>query len=213
MFVNVVSSANRIIGTYQTSNIQKPDVVSFEKESKSSENNSFEEIQDKAEISQESKDLLTQEKAIKSNANKSEEDLNSEEKAQLNELKKTDREVKTHEQAHMSAAGGVATSTPKYEYEKGPDGKMYAVGGEVNIKMAEESSPEQTIEKAEQVKKAALAPSDPSGQDRSVAQKADQMIQKAKAAYKSQQTDPEQTNLKDDTKNKEQKGTLMEVFV
>ena len=44
-----------------------------------------------------------------------------------------DREERQHEQAHLSAAGGHARGGPSYQYETGPDGKRYAVGGEVSI--------------------------------------------------------------------------------
>lgn len=210
MFVNVISSTNSIIGNYQTSNIQKPDVFVVNKSDNAAEHSYTESILDKAEISQESKNLLDQEKTNKRNANISEQDLNSKEKAELEKLKKTDTEVKAHEQAHMSAAAGIATSSPQYEYEKGPDGKMYAIGGEVNIKIAEESTPEKTIEKAEQVKKAALAPSEPSAQDRSVAQRAEQLIQKAKNAYKTEQSNSIDAELTNGIKKSQ--GLLMEVF-
>ena len=73
-------------------------------------------------------------------------------------------------QAHMAAAGGNARGGPSYEYQTGPDGKRYAVGGEVSIDASAVSGdPKATIRKAQQVCRAALEPGDPSGQDRSVA--------------------------------------------
>ena len=51
----------------------------------------------------------------------------------------------------------------------------YAVGGEVSIDSSPvEGDPAATITKMEQVKRAALAPAEPSGQDRSVASSAAQ---------------------------------------
>ena len=111
------------------------------------------------------------------------------EQKQLSELKKRDAEVKAHEQAHASI-GGQYASAPKYEYEVGPDGKRYAVGGEVSIDISEASTPEETLRKAQQVKAAALAPAEPSPQDFRVATEATQMALEARteiAAAKAQQ--------------------------
>lgn len=93
------------------------------------------------------------------------------EQQQLTELKQRDAEVRAHEQAHASL-GGQYASSPQYEYERGPDGRRYAVGGEVSIDISEASTPEETIRKAQQVKAAALAPAEPSAQDLRVASEA-----------------------------------------
>jgi len=179
-----ISSLNKILGTYQATKAKQPDTEATVSAQESSKNSDLNNIEDKAEISQDSKDLLQQDK-INQTTDKTEpgnkEEYTSEQKYKIDELKNTDKEVKAHEQAHMAAAGGIATSSPSYKYEEGPDGKQYAVSGEVNIRVTSEQDPEKTIEKAEQAKKAALAPSDPSSQDRNVAGKADQMIQKAKS--------------------------------
>ncbi|AWB66987.1 hypothetical protein C2869_11300 [Saccharobesus litoralis] len=103
------------------------------------------------------------------------------ERQQLAELKERDREVKTHEQAHASIGGQYAGS-PSYEYEKGPDGNRYAVGGEVKIDVSEvPNDPEATARKMEQVQRAALAPAEPSAQDRRVAAEAASKRQSAQA--------------------------------
>jgi hypothetical protein len=48
----------------------------------------------------------------------------------------------------------------------GPDGKQYAVGGEVPIDLSPVSgNPQATVQKAETIQRAALAPADPSGPD------------------------------------------------
>ena len=104
------------------------------------------------------------------------EELTGEEKQEVEKLKKRDREVRAHEQAHLSAAGSYARGGPRYEYETGPDRKRYAVGGEVGI----DTSPvpddlEATIRKAQVVRRAALAPAEPSPQDRQVASEASRM--------------------------------------
>lgn len=111
---------------------------------------------------------------------KNEQDLNSEEKQQVNELKKRDAEVKAHEQAHMAAGGGIVQGGASYQYEHGPDGKMYAVGGEVKIDVSAERTPEATIRKMQQVQRAALAPAQPSGTDRAVAAQAAQVEAQAR---------------------------------
>jgi len=90
----------------------------------------------------------------------------------INDLKKRDSEVRKHEQAHIASSGGHARGGTSYTYHKGPDGKRYAVGGEVNIDTSEASSPEKTANKMRAVKRAALAPANPSAQDRRVASKA-----------------------------------------
>ena len=100
----------------------------------------------------------------------------------LDKLKATDARVRTHEEAHMAAGGSLVRGGPNYQYQKGPDGKAYAVGGEVSVDTSPVSGdPAATIRKAEQIKRAALAPADPSGQDRSVASEADAMEANARA--------------------------------
>jgi hypothetical protein len=101
------------------------------------------------------------------------------EQQQLTELKQRDAEVRAHEQAHASL-GGQYASPPQYEYERGPDGRRYAVGGEVSIDISEASTPEETIRKAQQVKAAALAPAEPSAQDLRVATEATQITLEAR---------------------------------
>jgi len=99
---------------------------------------------------------------------------------EIKELKKQDAEVKKHEQAHKAAAGAYYVSGPHFEYKVGPDGKRYAVGGNVKIDTSEvPNDPEATIKKARQIKRAALAPADPSSQDRQVASDASRMEQQA----------------------------------
>ncbi len=90
-----------------------------------------------------------------------------------------DREVRTHEQAH-AAVGGAYAGAPKYQFEQGPDGVNYAVGGEVPIDVGAAATPEQSLEKAQTVRRAAMAPSEPSPQDRQVAQEATQLEAQAR---------------------------------
>lgn len=96
----------------------------------------------------------------------------------LRELKTRDLEVRSHEQAHMSRGGG-HTGSASFTYQMGPDGERYAVGGEVPVDLSEEGSPEATLDKMEQVRQAALAPAEPSSQDRQVAAQAGQIAARA----------------------------------
>lgn len=93
----------------------------------------------------------------------------------VDELKKIDRAVRSHEQAHLAAAGGLALGGPTYTLQYGPDGQAYAVAGEVSIDTSPGRTPEETISKAKQIRAAALAPTDPSSQDRAVAAAAAQL--------------------------------------
>ena len=109
-------------------------------------------------------------------------DLSDEETQQVEKLKARDREVRTHEQAHLAAAGPYARGGPTYTYQQGPDGQRYAIGGEVQIDTSPvPGDPEATIAKARVVRNAALAPAEPSSQDRAVAAAASQMEQQARA--------------------------------
>ncbi|MGD9852748.1 MAG: putative metalloprotease CJM1_0395 family protein [Nitrospirales bacterium] len=96
-------------------------------------------------------------------------------------LKIRDQKVHRHEQAHLAAAGGLATGGANFSYQTGPDGKQYAVGGEVNIDTSPvQGDPNATIRKAQQIRRAALAPADPSSQDHAVATSASIMEMKAR---------------------------------
>ncbi len=119
-------------------------------------------------------------------------ELDSREQREVEQLKRRDREVRTHEQAHLAAAGPLARGGPSYEYRVGPDGKRYAVGGEVQLDTSRERDPEQTLRKAERIRAAALAPVQPSGQDYRVASQASATAAEARveiARRRSQQPD------------------------
>ncbi|MCP3900437.1 MAG: SprA-related family protein [Desulfobacteraceae bacterium] len=89
------------------------------------------------------------------------------------ELEKVDQAVKRHEMAHMVAGGRFILSGANYSYKTGPDGKQYAVAGEVSIDTSPiPGDPQATIDKMQQIRNAALAPVDPSAQDRKVASRA-----------------------------------------
>lgn len=103
------------------------------------------------------------------------------EQKQIQALSSRDSEVRAHEQAH-AAVGGQYAGAPTYQFQRGPDGVNYAVGGEVSISTSAISGdPRATIEKARIIKQAALAPAEPSPQDRRVAASAAQMEAQAMA--------------------------------
>lgn len=104
--------------------------------------------------------------------------LNDDEKAVVNKLQARDAEVRTHESAHQAAGAGM-TGAASFSYQQGPDGKMYAIGGEVGISFQTGSTPQETIKNAQQVIAAAMAPANPSPQDYSVASSARMMMLKA----------------------------------
>ena len=116
--------------------------------------------------------------------------LSPEAQAQLRKLQQRDREVRAHESAHLSAAGQHAVGGAQYQYQKGPDGRMYAIGGHVSIDTSSvPGDPEETERKAEQVRRAALAPGEPSAQDSQIAAQAARMSAEARTE---QRTNPEE---------------------
>lgn len=107
--------------------------------------------------------------------------LTEAEKEQAEELKERDREVRQHEQAHAVAAGPYVQGGPRYVYQRGPDGRLHAIGGSISIDTSEvPDDPEATLQKARAVQRAALAPTDPSPQDRKIAAEASQMAMEAR---------------------------------
>ncbi|MEQ8317565.1 MAG: putative metalloprotease CJM1_0395 family protein [Phycisphaerales bacterium] len=114
------------------------------------------------------------------------EQLSEAEKRKLEELRETDARVRRHEEAHRAAAGALYRGGPNYTFETGPDGKRYAVAGSVQIDTSPGRTPEETVQKAAQIRRAALAPMDPSGTDRAVASKATRMEDAARRALAKQ---------------------------
>lgn len=123
-------------------------------------------------------DPAEQEAAVRQRIEKENQDA---ERDQIQELSARDREVRAHEQAHAAVAGQYGSS-PTYSFVRGPDGVSYAIGGEVQIDTSSiPGDPEATLRKAQQLRRAANAPAEPSGQDSSVAAQAAQMEQQARA--------------------------------
>lgn len=129
------------------------------------------------------------------NANTKEETSKAEEKADsemVEELKARDREVRAHELAH-ARVGGQYAGAPTYDFQYGPDGRRYAVGGEVQIDISKEASPEKTLQKMEQVIASAMAPQEPSAQDIRVANQARQIASEARAELSAERITPNKT--------------------
>lgn len=109
----------------------------------------------------------------------------------MKKLKKIDREVRAHERAHQNAAPEL-TGPASYKTVRGPDGKLYAVAGEVSIDTGEAATPEATIQKLKRVIKAALAPLEPSAQDRQVAAQARAEIAEARSEIREEKAEEKQ---------------------
>lgn len=141
-------------------------------------NNVSEDAEAARESSKEAQELNT----------KAEKQALAQEQDVISQLAARDREVRTHEQAH-AAVGGQYAGSPTYSFQRGPDGVRYAVGGEVSIDTGKAATPEETIRKAQVVRQAALAPAEPSPQDRRVAAEASQIQAEAVQELRTQQVE------------------------
>ena len=139
--------------------------------------------------------IAAQAEASRPDADKAVEESNSdtdaagfseEERAEIRKLQARDREVKAHEAAHQ-AVGGQYAGAASFTFERGPNGRLYAVGGEVPIDVgAVQGDPDATIRKLRTVRRAALAPAQPSAQDRSIAVRAEAGVRQAQADKRAQ---------------------------
>ena len=131
----------------------------------------------------------------------------------IRQLSQRDNEVRAHEQAHSSVGGQYAGSA-QYSYQRGPDGVNYAVGGEVPIDVgAISGNPRATLEKMQIVQRAALAPAEPSSQDRRVAALASQQANQARAEIvsESRETNSSSNNADDEKDSQARNGLASEV--
>jgi len=148
---------------------------------------------------------LADNKAIKS----AEQSLDEAELKKVAELKQRDVEVRAHEAAHLAAAGKHATGGASFEYKRGPDGKSYAVSGEVGIDTSPvPNDPEATLRKAQQIQTAAHAPANPSAQDRQVAAQAAVMAAEARAEISQQKVEGESSTTKLKKEKTEESETI-----
>ena len=130
------------------------------------------------------------------------EELSEDDQKKVEELKARDAEVVAHEQAHKAVAGALSPGPIHYEYTQGPDKVNYRTGGHVNITTSKAKTPEETLSRAETIQRAALAPAEPSSQDRAVAAEAAQMAAEAR-----QEIAKERIENKDDEKKSEETET------
>ena len=85
----------------------------------------------------------------------------------LEKFKRVDAQVRSHEQVHATI--GQTTTPISYNYQQGPDGKMYAVGGNVRFDTSIPDDPKAAAFKLDQIAKAASAPTGLSGADTMIA--------------------------------------------
>ncbi|MFW5807954.1 MAG: putative metalloprotease CJM1_0395 family protein [Spirochaetota bacterium] len=100
----------------------------------------------------------------------------------VRQLKERDTEVRAHEASHAAGNGILTIGTPRFTYQIGPDGKAYAIGGQVTLATMPARDPQAAEQNAKNLKDAALSVSDPSVQDLAAAASADAMISEARAA-------------------------------
>jgi len=116
----------------------------------------------------------------KAQEKKAEQEQSRRETSVIRQLQARDREVRAHEAAHIAAGGSLVRGGPSFTLQRGPDGRSYAVGGEVTLDVSRASDPESTLRKSDQIRSAALAPAQPSPQDIRVAANASQMAARAR---------------------------------
>jgi len=170
-------------------------------------------VKERVELTKKSAKKESQEKkSQEASKSTNSQELSQDEKRLVKDLASRDTEVKAHEAAHQGAGGGL-TGAASYTYQQGPDGKMYAIGGEVSISTPSGSTPEEKLKNARTLAAAALAAGNPSPQDFSVASSARTMEMQAlqEIAKKSQEEQGQQTYANaasaNDEKAKSQEAT------
>lgn len=132
--------------------------------------------------------------------------LSEEELKLVEALQQRDREVRAHEQAHKSVGGSLAGAV-SFSYQDGPNGKRYAVGGEVPIDASSvPGDPAATITKMNTVKAAATAPVDPSAQDQRVAASASRVLAQARKELAAQGIESQRSEASKRTETSENDG-------
>lgn len=204
-----------VYGSVQVSDVKNKQ-VSSDADNSLPKLSSNDDINDEAIISDEANALLEKEKSQADDQSQdvqpskdnfaASETLSSEQQQIVAQLKARDTEVRAHEQAHIAAAAGLQTSAPSYDYQTGPDGQKYAVGGEVSISFASGGDPEEVIANAQTMKAAALAPAEPSSQDYAVAKNADMIIVEAREELAAQKdAEAEEASAKSEKSDKPDK--------
>ncbi len=148
-------------------------------------------------------------KVIEANTAGNNESLTIKEKLEVKEMEHRERGIRRHEQEHLMAARDMGIGSPSFQYKRGPDGKKYAVHGEVNIDASlVGSEPAETIDKALKMQRSALAPSDPSAKDMDVAARARSI--EAKAHRKLSREEVQESATQNETREKQALGELVQ---
>ena len=174
-------------------------------------------VEPSSDVSASNRTSATSEASSGSGASTSGPALSDSEQRLVEKLSARDREVKQHEMAHKAAAGSLAGAM-SLDYQRGPDGRLYAVGGEVSIRTSAGSSdPQDRLDTAEQVLRAATAPAEPSQQDLRVAAQARAEIEDARAELAAQRIEEQQGSDEtrdaaesDETENEEDNGLALQ---
>ena len=148
----------------------------------------------KSRMEKESEEQLRAQKKVEEkvvyNSLTLQEPMTQEEMAMVKELQARDQEVRNHELAHQATGAGL-TSGASFVYQMGPDGKRYAVGGEVSIQVGGGNSPEDSIQRSKRILAAATAPTNPSPADIQVAMRATQILAQAQMEVAQERTETE----------------------
>lgn len=154
-----------------------------------------------------------EQKSQKEENSSSVDELSQDEERLVQDLEARDSEVRAHESSHQAAGGGMVGAA-SYTYQQGPDGKMYAIGGEVPINIPTGSTPEESIANARQAAAAAMAVADPSPADYSVAASArvmEMQAQQQKAKEALEQAQGRETYLKEASSFNTQEKTTVDL--
>ncbi len=91
--------------------------------------------------------------------------LSTAEQAMVERLRQRDAQVRQEEEAHAAVAGDLAGPI-EYVYQRGPDGRQYAVGGSVGVQaIVSSGDPAELRRIGAKLAAAATAPTSPSAQD------------------------------------------------
>ncbi len=103
-------------------------------------------------------------------ASKNDAELSDSERAALDRLRQRDQQVRQEEQAHAAIAGDLAGPI-SYTYQRGPDGRNYAVGGSVPLRVQTSGDPDEAARVGARLAAAAHGAVNPSGADLSAARR------------------------------------------
>ncbi len=110
-------------------------------------------------------------------------ELSAAERRVVDRLRQNDGAVRQEENTHAANAGQFA-SAPQYTYTTGPDGRRYAIAGQVTVRAVSNSGDSRQAERALNiVRNAALSPNAPSNQDLSAARSFSQAAGRVAEAY------------------------------